>query len=178
MVREFHRVYSCATDVDLATAPDELIDLRINLLQEELDEYAAALADASGSVLAAARELADSAYVTVGAAVAFGLALSPDLAGRPTSVVADCGAACIALVTRRPDAVTAALGRLWGTIRTYQLTLGFDPDRAFTEVHRANMSKLGADGRPVMRSDGKVLKGPHFTPPDMRVAILNGGRRG
>ena len=38
----------------------------------------------------------------------------------------------------------------------------------FAEVHRANMSKLGEDGRPIYRPDGKVLKGPNFRPPDIR----------
>lgn len=40
-------------------------------------------------------------------------------------------------------------------------------ERAFDEVHASNMSKLGADGRPVLREDGKVLKGPDFFPPDL-----------
>ncbi len=35
------------------------------------------------------------------------------------------------------------------------------------EVHASNMSKLGADGRPVLREDGKVLKGPNFRRPDL-----------
>lgn len=39
---------------------------------------------------------------------------------------------------------------------------------AFEEVHRSNMSKLGADGKPIRReSDGKVLKGPDFFEPDL-----------
>ncbi|MEM7004314.1 MAG: nucleoside triphosphate pyrophosphohydrolase family protein [Pseudomonadota bacterium] len=38
---------------------------------------------------------------------------------------------------------------------------------AFREVYRSNMSKLGEDGQPVLREDGKVLKGPNFTPPDL-----------
>ena len=38
---------------------------------------------------------------------------------------------------------------------------------AMAEVHSSNMSKLGADGRPVLRKDGKVLKGPNFRPPDL-----------
>ena len=45
--------------------------------------------------------------------------------------------------------------------------LGIPFDAVFDEVHRANMSKLGADGRPVLRADGKVLKGPGYTPPDV-----------
>lgn len=39
---------------------------------------------------------------------------------------------------------------------------------AFDEVHRSNMSKLGADGKPIRReSDGKVLKGPNYFKPDI-----------
>ena len=45
--------------------------------------------------------------------------------------------------------------------------LGIPFDAVFSEVHRANMSKLGADGRPVLRADGKVLKGPGYLPPDV-----------
>lgn len=51
------------------------------------------------------------------------------------------------------------------------LVYGIDLDAAFAEVHRANMSKLGEDGRPIRREDGKVLKGPGFRPPDMKVAV-------
>lgn len=38
---------------------------------------------------------------------------------------------------------------------------------AMEEVHASNMSKLGADGRPVLREDGKVQKGPDFRRPDL-----------
>lgn len=44
----------------------------------------------------------------------------------------------------------------------------------FVEVHRSNMSKLGEDGKPIFREDGKVLKGPGFTPPNLKE-ILDGG---
>lgn len=40
-------------------------------------------------------------------------------------------------------------------------------DKMFAEAHRSNMSKLGADGKPIYRDDGKVLKGPNFTPPNL-----------
>ena len=33
------------------------------------------------------------------------------------------------------------------------------------------MSKLGKDGKPIVREDGKILKGPDFTPPDLRRII-------
>jgi predicted HAD superfamily Cof-like phosphohydrolase len=43
---------------------------------------------------------------------------------------------------------------------------------AFDEVQRSNMSKLGADGKPVVRpEDGKILKGPDYFKPDLAQFI-------
>jgi len=42
---------------------------------------------------------------------------------------------------------------------------GWPLDAALREVHRSNMSKLGKDGKPIIREDGKVLKGPGFSEP-------------
>lgn len=47
---------------------------------------------------------------------------------------------------------------------------------AFNEVHRSNMSKLGADGKPVYREDRKILKGPNYSPPDL-AKILYGSKK-
>jgi predicted HAD superfamily Cof-like phosphohydrolase len=44
---------------------------------------------------------------------------------------------------------------------------GWDLDSALERVFIANMSKLGPDGKPLRRADGKVLKGPLYEPPDM-----------
>jgi predicted HAD superfamily Cof-like phosphohydrolase len=41
----------------------------------------------------------------------------------------------------------------------------------FDEVHRSNMSKLGSDGKPIRRADGKVLKGPDYSPPTLEPLI-------
>jgi predicted HAD superfamily Cof-like phosphohydrolase len=38
-------------------------------------------------------------------------------------------------------------------------------DEAFIRVHKSNMSKLGDDGKPIFREDGKVLKGPNYKKP-------------
>lgn len=51
------------------------------------------------------------------------------------------------------------------------LKMGFNLDAAFREVHRSNMSKLGEDGKPIKRDDGKVLKGPNYTPPNLEPYI-------
>ena len=40
-------------------------------------------------------------------------------------------------------------------------------EQAFAEVMRSNMSKLGADGKPIYREDGKILKGPDYKEADM-----------
>lgn len=38
-------------------------------------------------------------------------------------------------------------------------------EEVFEEIQRSNMSKLGENGKPIFREDGKVLKGPnYFTP--------------
>lgn len=44
---------------------------------------------------------------------------------------------------------------------------GIPIDTVFAEVHRSNMSKLGADGKPVKREDGKTMKGPNYKPADL-----------
>ncbi len=38
----------------------------------------------------------------------------------------------------------------------------------FNEIQRSNMSKLGEDGKPIYREDGKVLKGPNYFKPDLK----------
>lgn len=54
----------------------------------------------------------------------------------------------------------------YGTAISY----GIDLDAAVDAVHRANMSKLDDNGRPIM-VDGKVSKGPHYQPPDIRAVL-------
>ena len=53
------------------------------------------------------------------------------------------------------------------------LTYGIDLDAVVHEVHRANMSKLDARGRPVLRADGKVLKSPLYRPPAVDAVLQN-----
>ncbi len=40
-------------------------------------------------------------------------------------------------------------------------------DAIMAEIFRSNMSKLGEDGLPVLREDGKITKGPNYSPPDI-----------
>ena len=100
------------------TLPDvDLAELRLDLIQEEVDELAQAIIDQD--IVEIADALTDILYVTYGAGHAFGI----------------------------------------------------DLDTCFTEVHRSNMSKLGIDGKPIYREDGKVLKGRGYTPPQLAKII-------
>ena len=51
------------------------------------------------------------------------------------------------------------------------VSFGIDIDAVFDEVHRSNMSKLGSDGRPIYRDDGKVLKGENYIPADVQKVL-------
>ena len=48
----------------------------------------------------------------------------------------------------------------------------WDLDEALSRVHKSNMSKLGEDGKPIYREDGKVLKGPNYAPPDLSDLLI------
>jgi predicted HAD superfamily Cof-like phosphohydrolase len=45
-------------------------------------------------------------------------------------------------------------------------------DEAFKRVHASNMSKLGEDGKPLRRADGKILKGPNYKPPVLADLVI------
>ena len=49
----------------------------------------------------------------------------------------------------------------------YAENMGWFLDEALDRVHLSNMSKLGEDGKPIYREDGKVLKGPNYKPPTL-----------
>lgn len=66
-----------------------------------------------------------------------------------------------------PDLVgmADALGDIAYVVYGAALAFGIDLDAVVDEIHRSNMSKLGADGKPIYRADGKVLKGPNYVTP-------------
>jgi NTP pyrophosphatase (non-canonical NTP hydrolase) len=55
----------------------------------------------------------------------------------------------------------------------YAENMEWDLEEALDRVHKSNMSKLGLDGKPIRRSDGKVLKGPNYQPPILND-LING----
>ena len=121
-VKEFHETYGLPVK-DVPHITDEKTNqLRINLLQEELDELSEALAN--NDIVEVLDALTDLQYVLDGAYLSFGL---------------------------------------------HGLK-----ESAFNEVQRSNMSKLGADGKPIVREeDGKILKGPNYSAPDIKQFLIN-----
>lgn len=65
------------------------------------------------------------------------------------------------------DALTDILYVTYGAGHAF----GIDLDKCFEEVQRSNMSKLGADGKPIYRDDGKIMKGPNYSEPDLKKVL-------
>ena len=73
--------------------------------------------------------------------------------------------------TRDTVETADALADLIYVIYGMALETGIDLAAVLAEVQRSNMSKLGADGKPVYREDGKVLKGPDYFPPNVEAVL-------
>jgi predicted HAD superfamily Cof-like phosphohydrolase len=67
--------------------------------------------------------------------------------------------------------VADALGDMAYIIAGTALEYGIPLDRVLDEIHRSNMAKLGPDGKPIKRADGKVIKPEGWQPPDIAAAL-------
>ena len=67
--------------------------------------------------------------------------------------------------------IADALGDLLYVVYGAGHAFGIDLDECFKEIHASNMSKLGPDGKPIKREDGKVLKPDTFFPPDLKSIL-------
>ena len=65
------------------------------------------------------------------------------------------------------DALTDILVVTYGA----GVAFGIDLDKCFKEVQRANMSKLGKDGKPIYNEKGKVMKGPNYSEPNLKKFV-------
>jgi len=121
--------------------------LWVKLVEEELAE---AKAETVGTE-AHLKELADLSYVFVGFSVVSGEGWD-SLEFLPKEEK---------LKTER--LLLEATNYLWDNGKLIEGEL----NEAFYRVHMSNMSKLGDDGKPIYREDGKVLKGPNYKAPDL-----------
>jgi predicted HAD superfamily Cof-like phosphohydrolase len=142
-VYEFHRVFGHPISFDPSVIPSkETRVLRVQMLASELVELARA----------------------------FGVDLKIDTTHSANEDE------CVAVRSNdNPyDVVEAAdaLGDLRYIVDGGNIVCGFPGGMILNEIHRSNMSKLGPDGKPIYRDDGKILRGPNWTPPDI-ASILN-----
>lgn len=171
-VTEFHRAFGCAINQPWTV---ELGALRARLIAEECRELGEALL--TGDPLKVARELADLAYVALGTAVTFGIEHRSCCRGTQVNTVdvlwTECSRLAGPLISGNLEPLKRRIPRVMDRLYGAATVEGIDLDVAITAVHVANMSKLGPDGKPIMRNDGKVLKGPNFRAPDLRIALVD-----
>lgn len=152
MVREFHYKFDHPVAVAIAIPHADLRVLRCRLLLEEVGEYC------------------------VSSGVAAHLFVDPMKA--LLSGNQDDGVTLTAVAVKAPvDVVQCAreLADIQYVCDGAMLVWGFPKGAIVSEVHRANMSKLGADGMPMRNDLGKILKGPNFTPPDVGQVLAAHG---
>ena len=113
-VKKFMDTYGQKVKFKAEFPNENIVKLRLNLIQEELQELQEAIKQED--LLEVADALTDILYVTYGAGHAFGI----------------------------------------------------DLDNCFDGVQKSNMSKLGADGKPIYNQSGKVMKGPKYFKPNLK----------
>ena len=112
-VKKFMQTFGQEVKDKIEFPSENIVQLRCDLIKEELEELNQAIKDKDMKEVADA--LTDILYVTYGAGHAFGI----------------------------------------------------DLDKCFDEVQKSNMSKLGANGKPIYDESGKVMKGPNYFKPDL-----------
>lgn len=187
LVAEFHRAFGHPVEEKPVWPTAELVELRIRLIIEELDELEEAIV--ARNIIDVADALGDLTYVVHGMALTFGLVLQCAFmeikakARFPERSVAKSAFKSVrdnvrrvqmAVRRRESYSLRCALEDLLVAIYSMADAFGIPIVAVFEEVHRSNMSKLGEDGKPILREDGKILKGPNFTQPDLeRVMRLD-----
>ncbi len=113
-VKNFMEIYGQEVKTKSSFPNEKIIQLRYDLIKEELDELSLAIKEKD--IIEVADALTDLLYVVYGAGHAFGI----------------------------------------------------DLDKCFAEVQRSNLSKLDIDGKPIYNENGKVMKGPNYSKPNLK----------
>ncbi len=139
-------------------------ELYLKLIEEEHEEWVEDYYNIEAPEYQELKELADLLYVTAGEAHQMGYTLTK--ANRYTendyydTSITDLVSE---VAMGRKDKKT--LSNLMYCLYGYADAMNWDLDEAYRRVHLSNLSKLGDDGKPVRREDGKVMKGPNYKPP-------------
>ncbi len=116
-VKNFMNIYEQEVKTKPSFPNEKIVQLRYDLIKEELDELSVAIKDED--IVEVADALTDLLYVVYGAGHSFGI----------------------------------------------------DLDKCFAEVQRSNLSKLNIDGKPIYNENGKVMKGPNYSKPNLKQFI-------
>jgi predicted HAD superfamily Cof-like phosphohydrolase len=182
-VAEFHRAFGHPVGTAAELPAQSIRDLRITLIDEELEEYCAAYA--AHDCIEMADALADLLFVLAGAAVVYGIAPtdtvnSPYEGLTPLDGLSDAYADMLrddfAAYMRAEnaddlDGIAAAIVHMMVEIFGIARQSSIPINAVFAEVFRSNMSKLDEHGKPVLRADGKVLKSKLYSPPDIAAVL-------
>lgn len=144
-VSEFIRVFDASTDIALweRLIEEEVMELHVELTADNINRE---------NVL---KEAADVIYVVtplIGIVEALG---DIGLVSEERMLKLQ------KLIERADNKLEVAIG-MFG-----EATIG----EAVKLVHASNMSKLGEDGKPIRRDDGKILKGPNYKAPDLSALV-------
>jgi hypothetical protein len=137
LVTEFIRVFKASLD----------LRLWVKLVKEELQEYQ--IAFTGGDREEMLKEIADVIYVKAGFMAVLG-------GGLTDGVLQDYE---VEEWTNLMEESVVAFEQAKDIFSEEVILEGFK------RVHASNMSKLGEDGNPILREDGKVLKGPNYKKP-------------
>ena len=77
----------------------------------------------------------------------------------------------LAMKTKNLKEVADALADILYVTYGAGYAYGIDLDKCFKEVQRANVSKLGIDGKPIYNDKGKVMKGPNYSEPNLKQFV-------
>ena len=113
-VKNFMQIYGQEVKTESSFPSKKIIQLRYDLIKEELDELSLAVKEKN--IVEVADALTDLLYVVYGAGHSFGI----------------------------------------------------DLNKCFAEVQRSNLSKLDIDGKPIYNENGKVMKGPNYSKPNLK----------
>lgn len=176
MVAEFQRTFDAknvSSDKNKLDSMDELqalelIALRWRLVAEEFGEFAQAMLELMKCFLAA--PLAPEQYGKLCHARGdYVLSVLRQMAGVIKQLELK-EANYSGRTAAKRECLDAMGDEIWVLIGT-ALSFGLDIDEAIRRIHVSNMSKLGRDGKPIYREDGKILKGPDYRPPALNDLV-------
>lgn len=189
-VKEFHEAFGHPVAPQVGSVDRKTFELRIRLIEEELNETIRDFH--AGDLVKTVDGLADLTVVINGSILVFGgyaiaseiKTYRPDFSGLYIPNVQEMTEffSTIFDYIRKTERYYIR-GNVFGVLnfliemvqRIYDLCdiNGIPIDEVNEAVHKANMSKLGEDGKPIYReSDNKILKGPNFRPPEEDIEAI------